>query len=575
MLSGAASVVLLAAQQTGCASEDAATTSKSDAGNIGRDAGGDASVMSVCGNSTLESGETCDDGNTVSWDGCSSNCQAEPFYVCTGTGAESCVFSPGDWAQQAYVKASNTGADDNFGHSVSLSGDGKIMAVGAYAESSSATGFGGNQADNGASQAGAVYLFARAGGTWLQQAYIKASNSGAADGFGYSVSLSVDGSTLVVGAPWESSSATGVGGNQADNSAKNAGAVYVFSRGGGTWSQQAYLKASNTDARDWFGYSVSLSADGNALAVGASGESSSALGGDGSQADNSATGAGAVYVFSRGGGTWSQQAYLKASNPDLGDRFGFSTSLSADGNTLAVGALYESSSALGIGGSQADNSATGAGAVYIFSRGGGTWSQQAYLKASNTDADDEFGFSVSLSADGNTLAVGAPDERSSAFGVGGNQADNSAKNAGAVYVFSRGGGTWSQQAYLKASNTDVEDEFGVSVSLSANGSTLAVGAWFEGSSATGVGGNQADNSTRGAGAVYVFARTKNAWSQQSYIKASNTNSYDGFGAPVAISADSSTLAIGASGEGSSAAGVAGSQTDNSAPNAGALYVLNR
>ena len=437
MLSGAASVVLLAAQQTGCASEDAATTSKSDAGNIGRDAGGDASVMSVCGNSTLESGETCDDGNTVSWDGCSSNCQAEPFYVCTGTGAESCVFSPGDWAQQAYVKASNTGADDNFGHSVSLSGDGKIMAVGAYAESSSATGFGGNQADNGASQAGAVYLFARAGGTWLQQAYIKASNSGAADGFGYSVSLSVDGSTLVVGAPWESSSATGVGGNQADNSAKNAGAVYVFSRGGGTWSQQAYLKASNTDARDWFGYSVSLSADGNALAVGASGESSSALGGDGSQADNSATGAGAVYVFSRGGGTWSQQAYLKASNTDVEDEFGVSVSLSANGSTLAVGAWFEGSSATGVGGNQADNSTRGAGAVYVFARTKNAWSQQSYIKASNTNSYDGFGAPVAISADSSTLAIGASGEGSSAAGVAGSQTDNSAPNAGALYVLNR------------------------------------------------------------------------------------------------------------------------------------------
>jgi ABC-type Fe2+-enterobactin transport system substrate-binding protein len=134
----------------------------------------------------------------------------------------------------------------------------------------------------------------------------------------------------------------------------------------------------------------------------------------------------------------------------------------------------------------------------VFVRTGTTWTQQVYLKASNTGAHDLFGSSVSLSGD--SLAVGAREEASAATGVNGNQADNSAGGAGAVYVFVRTGTTWIQQAYVKASNRG--GNFGSSVSLS--GETLAVGAPDESSAATGVNGNQADNSASYAGAIYVF-----------------------------------------------------------------------
>jgi hypothetical protein len=117
---------------------------------------------------------------------------------------------------------------------------------------------------------------------------------------------------------------------------------------------------------------------------------------------------------------------------------------------------WEDSNATGINGNQADDSAPDSGAVYVFTRSGGVWSQQAYVKASNTGPGDSFGFSLALSADGNTLAVGAYLENSNATGIGGNQADNSALDSGAVYVFTRSGGVWSQQAYIKASNTAAE-----------------------------------------------------------------------------------------------------------------------
>ena len=388
-----------------------------------------------------------------------------------------------------YFKASNTGANDQFGTSVALSGDGNTLAVGANREASNATGIGGNQADNSAGGAGAVYVFTRSGSTWSQQAYVKASNTEIGDQFGFSVALSGDGNTLAVGAYTEDSNATGINGNQADNSASSSGAVYVFTRSGSTWGQQVYVKASNTDANDAFGYSVALSGDGNTLAVGAYGEASYV---------------GAVYVFIRSGSTWAQQAYVKASSSEASDWFGTSVALSGDGNTLAVGAFGEDSNATGVNGTQADNSASNAGAVYVFTRTGSAWSQQAYVKASNTEADDTFGMSVAMSGDGNTLAVGARQEHSNATGIGGNQADNSALYSGAVYVFTRSGSTWTQQAYVKASNSGLNDRFGTSVALSGDGNTMAVGAYREGSNATGINGDQTNNSAGASGAVYVY-----------------------------------------------------------------------
>jgi UDP-3-O-[3-hydroxymyristoyl] glucosamine N-acyltransferase len=394
-----------------------------------------------------------------------------------------------------YLKASNAGADDQFGLSVALSGD--TLAVGTFTEDSDATGVNGDQSSNAASTSGAVYVFTRSDGAWSQQAYLKASNTGAIDHFGHSLALSGD--TLAVGARAEDSNATGVNGDQNSNAASGSGAVYVFTRSGGAWSQQAYLKASNTGAGANFGHSVALSRD--TLAVGAHAEDSGATGVNGAQSSISVASSGAVYVFTRSGGAWSQQAYLKASNTGANDYFGGSVALS--GSTLAVGAYGEDSDATGVNGDQSSNSASNSGAVYTFTRSGGVWSQQAYLKASNTGANNYFGQSVALSGD--TLAVGAHYEDSDVTGVNGDQTSNSASASGAVYVFTRSGGVWSQQAYLKASNTSTSDFFGYffGYSVALSDDTLAVGAPFEDSNATGVNGDQSSNSALDSGAVYV------------------------------------------------------------------------
>ena len=398
-----------------------------------------------------------------------------------------------------------------------------------------------------------------------QHAYLKASNTGALDAFGWSVAVS--GNTVVVGAYRESSNATGVNGNQADDSAIQSGAAYVYVRDdGGVWSQQAYLKASNTGGGDQFGISVAVS--GNAVVVGAALEDSNATGVNGNQADNSALNSGAAYVFVRDDdGIWTQQAYLKASNTDVDDRFGISVAVSGD--TVVVGAYWEGSNATGVNGNEG-NGAFRSGAAYVFIRDdGNTWTQQAYLKASNTGSGDVFGNSVSVS--GHTVVVGAALEDSNATGVNGIGYDNSA-SSGAAYVFVRDeGNAWTQRAYLKASNTDDFDQFGVSVAVS--GDTVVVGADREDSNATGVNGNQADNSASGSGAAYVFVRDgTSVWSQQAYLKASNTGAFDGFGGSLALSGD--RVVVAAPGESSNATGVNGNQADNSA-SSGAAYVFVR
>jgi len=499
------------------------------------------------------------------------------------------------FAQRAYIKASNTQVpdpnpsnfddSDQFGNSIALSND--TLVVGAVSEDSAATGIDGDQNDNSAHDSGAVYVFTRdPAGVWSQQAYIKASNTEISDGFGSSVALSGD--TLAVSARFESSASTGIDGDQSDNSSSQAGAVYVFTRdAAGVWSQQAYVKASNTQVpnpnefihSDQFGHSIALSSD--TLAVGAPSEDSAATGINGDESDNSMYASGAVYVYTRdSANVWSQQAYIKASNTgssfwddradeySVGDQFGWSVAISGD--TLVVGAHEEDGGTTGVNGDDTDDSGYRSGAAYVFTRdAAGIWSQQAYLKASNTGRRDTFGYSVAIS--GNTLAVGAVSEDGAATGIGGDQNDNSAHDSGAVYVYSRNAtGTWSQEAYIKASNTDVLDFFGWRVALS--GDTLAVRASTEDSGATGINGDQNDDGAEDSGAVYVFTRdAARVWTQQAYVKALNTDVEDAFGYSVAISGN--TLAVGAVLEDSAATGIDGDQSDNSAENAGAVYVF--
>ena len=345
------------------------------------------------------------------------------------------------------------------------------------------------------------------------------------------------------------------------------------------------LKAPNADAGDRFGAAIALSADGSTLAVGAPHEDSSAAGAfapsdAGYQAvldSDGDGGSGAVYVHRRSAaGRWALEAFVKAPVAGAGDGFGHALALSADGAALAVGAPHEDSSATGAfapggDGYQAALDSDGAyssGATYVHRRSAaGRWVLKAFVKAPVADAGDGFGHALALSADGSTLAVGAPHEDSSAAGAcaptdaGYRTALDSGggERSGAAYVHRRSAaGRWALEAFVKAPLSGIGDNFGSALALSADGSTLAVGAPDEGSAAAGAfapsdAGHQAALESDGAiasGAAYVHRRSAGGrWALEAFVKAPAAGAGDAFGSALALSADGSALAVGAPHEG--------------------------
>ncbi|MES9939176.1 MAG: hypothetical protein ABW104_20045 [Candidatus Thiodiazotropha sp. 6PLUC2] len=449
------------------------------------------------------------------------------YLVQACNGADLCTDSPPLSISSAmiqsigYIKADDI-ERNNFGGQMSLSNDGNTLAVFSTA---------------------GIHIFSNEGTHWQQQTLIETVSS--------SLSLSGDGTTLATAYIFHDTNGEG-------------GIVRIFTRNGDTWDHQAYLNPTNPETDDRFGHVIALSNDGDTLAVSAYLFDSTATDENGDETDDPAPDLGAVYLFIREGNAWRQQAYIKPSISDADDRFGSSIALSDDGTTLAVGATGEQSLATGINGNQSDNSAVWAGAVYLFTSSEGEWTQQAYIKASNTEARDAFGTQVALSGDGDALAVSATYESSSATGIEGDQTDNSTESSGAIYLFERQDNSiWNQTAYIKASNPDPSDVIGRALALSSDGHILAVGTALEDSIARGINGDQSDNSSSRAGAVYLFSDNTGSWRQQAYIKASNTRAERvcpiygtspcppknaSFGSSLALSGDGSILSIGAPSE---------------------------
>ena len=462
----------------------------------------------------------------------------------------------------AYLKASNTGLNDWFGDVLDLSSDGNTLAVGAPQEDSSLTGVNSTATDTTINDSGAVYVFTKSNNVWQQEAYIKASNTGADDHFGSSISLSGDGKTLVVGAENED-------GNS--DAKSNSGAVYVFYKATSSWAQQAYLKPTYSDNDDQFGAfgALDISDNGNIVAVGAVYEDSGETGFTGTGSDDTSANAGAAYIFTRSSSVWQQTQYIKADNTGAGDNFG-TLSLSGDGTTLVVGAPLE------------DGTASNAGAVYVFVYNGTSWSQEAYLKTSNAEADDELTGSVTdgdeslvISKDGLTIAVAAGGEDSNATGLNGLDSNNSSPDSSAVYVFKKANGAWGQEAYIKSDHSN-HRFFGGKRGLALNktGTSLAIGTIWNSSSNSGVTSDSNNSgSLTQAGAVYFYTKSGSSWAKTSFLKAPNTGSSDQFGISVAMDETGATMVVGAALESSNATGVAGTgQTNNGASGAGAVYV---
>jgi FG-GAP repeat len=359
------------------------------------------------------------DGNTAIVGGPADNSYAGAAWVWTRSGAV--------WIQQG-TKLVGSGAVGTAyqGYSVSLSADGNTAIVGGYL-------------DNGG--AGAAWVWTRSGGVWTQHGKLVGSGALGTAYRGYSVSLSADGNTAIVGGPKDSS---------------NAGAAWVFTRSAGVWTQQGTkLVGSGAVGAANQALSVSLSADGNTAIVG----------GD---YDNSQ--AGAAWVWTRSAGVWTQQGTKLVGSGAVGiaDQ-GWSVSLSADGNTAIVGG-------------HSDNGY--AGAAWVWTRSGGVWTQQgAKLVGSGAVGNASQGASVSLSADGNTAIVGGDNDNNIHGGT------NPA--SGAAWVWTRSAGVWTQLGTkLVGSGAVGLAGQASSVSLSADGNTAIVGG-------------PADNSL--AGAAWVFA----------------------------------------------------------------------
>lgn len=465
--------------------------------------------------------------------------------------------SGSDWSQDAYVKPvfstlhafSRPLVELRFGETMTLSGDGKTLAVGATSDFIARSG---------------VYNFSNSNSS----SSTTSSISACLEFYPSSSSSSSTSSSRSVSSSSSSKSSTTSSSSSSTSSYKGgsgSGAVYMFRRKENGWDEEAHVKASNAQEGDSFGSSITLSIDGNTMAVGAIGDDSNAKGVNGDQSNNTCyylndsgyviepeckeagknavrglINNGAVYVFKRAEDLWTQEAYLKPSSTFITTLFGISVDLAGDGNTLAVGTPGDASNATTVNGDTTQHiDYANTGATYVFTKSGAAWQQEAVIKPSTLtrhsgvslvstgsgtftiqiDDGGQFGNDVSLSQDGNILAVGSFREASNAKGINGDQGDTSAARAGAVFVFKRDNSGWVQKSYVKASNTDGDDRFGLNVDLSADGKTMAVGAHRESgrgyaaassgastsSTASSSGAlDQSDNNAEAAGAVYLF-----------------------------------------------------------------------
>jgi hydrogenase-4 membrane subunit HyfE len=473
----------------------------------------------VIGRTTyVDPGATADGGETVTVNTSGVNMNAPGDYTVTysatdaygniGTASRTVTVLFG-WPQHQKIQASDKQGGDYFGLSVSISGDGNTAIVGAYQEDAVV-------GTNTYAGAGAAYIFtwSETSSSWSEQQKIQASDKSPLDGFGYSVAISSDGNTVIAGAKTEGTYYSG------------AAYIFTWSETSSSWSEQQKIQASDKQGSDYFGESVAISSDGNTAIVGVRFE------------DTGGTEAGAAYIFTRSNSSWTQQQKIQASDKQSFDYFGWSVAISGDGNTAIVGAHREDTVIAGF------NPILNTGAAYIFTRSNSSWTQQQKIQASDKQRDDNFGYSVAISGDGNTAIVGAR-------GEGG---------TGAAYIFtwSNSNSNWSEQDIIHASDKQSGDGFGNSVSISEDGNTAIVGANYE----DAVVGT---NTITDTGAAYIFTRSGTTWTQQQKIQASDKQAYDHFGSfdangGVTISGDGNTTIVGASHE------------DTGGTNAGAAYI---
>lgn len=355
--------------------------------------------------------------------------------------------------QEAKLTPSAGGSNDEYGYEVDLTADGNRAIVGQNKE-------------------GYVYVYSRSGSTWSEEAKLQGSDTLSGDAFGLGCAIDSDGDTVAVGAPYD------------DDNGNSSGAVYIFTRSGTTWTQQAKLTGSGTTTNSYMGYSCSLSDDGNTMATGCLFDT------------GNTSNSGSIRIFTRSGSTWTEQQKVYISGPSSYGGYGRSCALSGDGNLL-------------VGGS-------GTGHVGIHSRSGSTWSVDQVI--SEPSSGIQFGMSCDMATDKSTIIVGAPRAGSTTW-------------QGYGYIYTESGGTWSLEATLSASNAQAYDRLGQGgAALSSDGNVAVIGSPY------------ADNSGgTSVGTAYVYTRSGTTWTEQQLILASDGAAGDGFSWYLDLSQDATTL----------------------------------
>ena len=353
-------------------------------------------------------------------------------------------------------------AEDYFGNSVSLSSDGNVIAIGAKYN------------DTNGSNSGHVRIFRNNNGVW-EQIGNSINGENLDDWSGYSISLSSNGSIIAIGA------------HNNDGNGQDSGHVRIFRNNNGVW-EQIGTDIDGEAAGDYSSHSISLSSDGSVVAIGAEGN-------DGNGQDS-----GHVRVFHNNNGVW-EQIGLDIDGEAAGDQFGISISLSSNGNIIAIGASFNNE-----------------GYVQIFRNNNGVW-EQIGSDIEGEAGGDQFGSSISLSNDGNIVAIGARHN------------DGNGTSSGHVRVFRNNNGVWEQIG------TDIDgeaagDQSGYSVSLSSNGNTITIGA--------------PRNQEKGnrSGHVRIYKNNKGIWNQFG-IDIDPEAAGDFSGSSISLSSNGSVVAIGA------------------------------
>jgi hypothetical protein len=412
----------------------------------------------------------------------------------------STAFSNNYQTVQKFTAGSRSTTNANFGHSCAINSDGTRMIVGAYFE------------DNGATNYGAVYIYTYSDGKWDDGTRIgipyPSSNITTDKGFGRSVDINSAGTRIVVGAHYD------------DEGANDAGAAYVYSYIGGTWTLDTVsgvstgrIQASDKAANDRFGNSVAMNGDGTRIIVGSM------------QDDDGGSSSGSAYIYTYSGGSWGTEKKLVASDDQADDQFGTSVAITSDGTKVVVGAPYEDTG----------GSAYGKVYTYIYNSGTGNWDESSQkLQATSFEGtgDKAFGISVNMNADGTKMIVGAHFEDTGTSGV-------STNDSGSAYIYTYSGGSWGSEVHLRASDATAaiadgsDDEFGWRVRMNNDGTKVIVGAKYE-----DVGGTD-------SGAAYVFEYDGSNWNEVVKLKAHDGAADDDFGFSVAMSGDGKRVVVGA------------------------------